>query len=132
MKLWTDLSARVMYHPKIRVTNVYLNETYDEVLTMANFTQFADVRYEIIPYLREMSSMTKKEYEELRKMTVTSPNLETAVTLFREHYYEEAPNWRNDWTYCALPDVLNWLNKNGFDYRGLIPMGLAIELKEEI
>lgn len=132
MKVWTDMSARVMYHPKIRVTNTYLNQTYDDVLTMANFTQYADVKYEVKPYLREMSSMSKEEYVELRKMTTTSPNLETSVTLFKEHYYEETPNWRNDWTYCALPNVLKWLNEHDFDYSGLIPMGLAFDQKEEI
>lgn len=82
------------------------------------------------PYLRSMSSMTKEEYAELKKMTITSPNLETAVTLFCEHYYNEVPNWRNDWTYCSLPKVLDWLNKKMFDYYGLIEKNLALEAPE--
>lgn len=28
-------------------------------------------------------------------------------------------------------DIIHWLNKNHFDYRRLIPMGLAIEVTEE-
>ena len=82
------------------------------------------------PYLRPMSSMTKDEYAELRKMTITSPNLETAVVLFWNHHYDEKPNWRNDWSLCALSKVLDYLNEHHFDYRGLIEKGLALEAKE--
>lgn len=58
---------------------------------------------DFIPYLRPMSSMTEEEHKE----------------------YEE---W--------LPDGFNvntidWLNAHHFDYRGLIPKGLAIEVTEE-
>lgn len=32
---------------------------------------------------------------------------------------------------CVLSlEQMDWLNKNMFDYRGLIPMGLALEAKE--
>lgn len=130
--IWIDLSARVMYHPKINVYHTYLNQRYDDVLTCANFTQFSDVKYEIKPYLRKMSSMTTKEEVELREMTTVSPNLETSVVLFKEHYYEEAPNWRNDWEYCTLSSVLNWLNAHHFDYNGLIEKGLALEATKDM
>ena len=30
-----------------------------------------------------------------------------------------------------LMDAIDWLNKHHFDYRGLIPLGLAIEVTEE-
>lgn len=79
------------------------------------------------PYLRPMSSMTKEEYNELREMTITSPNLETAAVLFCEHHYDEEPNWRNDWSRCGLSKVLDYLNAHHFDYRGLIEKGLALE-----
>ena len=29
--------------------------------------------------------------------------------------------------YHITYDTVDWLNKNNFDYRGLIPMGLAID-----
>ena len=60
----------------------------------------------IKPYLRPMSSMTDEELDE----------------------YEEL-EWSGDFENLSLP-LLDWLNKNMFDYRGLIPMGLALEAPE--
>lgn len=70
---------------------------------------------EVKPYLRSMSSMTKEEYEELRKI---------------DKYYGIAPlNEINDWEpgYKSI----DWLNSHHFDYRVLIKKGLAIEVTEE-
>lgn len=57
---------------------------------------------EVLPYLRSMSSMTEEEKEELRTLKWTK----------LEHY------------------TVDWLNKKMFDYRGLIPMNLALEAPE--
>ena len=54
------------------------------------------------PYLRPMSSMTKEELEEFHNYTNVDPIL---------------------WLYYSI----DWLNAHHFDYRGLIPKGLAIE-----
>lgn len=64
---------------------------------------------DIKPYLRPMSSMTEEERIE---------SLEFA--------------WTDDYSRLAsynenIPKYIDWLNKNMFDYRGLIPMGLALE-----
>lgn len=58
------------------------------------------------PYLRPMSSMTEEEFDK----------------------YEEL-EWAGDFEYLSLP-LLDWLNKNMFDYRGLIEKGLALEAPE--
>ena len=68
------------------------------------------------PYLRPMSSMTKEE----------------------KSYYED--RWFEGY-HCLhgddmvsepeIPSYIDWLNKNMFDYRGLIPKGLAIEVTEQ-
>lgn len=55
-----------------------------------------------IPYLRPMSSMTEEEKDEYDRLVMCNAS------------------WVVD----------DWLNKNQFDYRGLIPMGLALEAKE--
>ena len=67
---------------------------------------------EVKPYLRPMSSMTEEERETYR-------NLQHDV-------------WCNEYspTYYESIASLDWLNKNMFDYRGLIPHGLAIEAPE--
>lgn len=62
-----------------------------------------DANY-IKPYLRPMSSMTEEEHKE----------------------YEQ---WLPD-GYCI--DTIDWLNKNHFDYRGLIPMDLALEAPKDM
>lgn len=61
----------------------------------------------IKPYLRPMSSMTKADKK------------------FYNQFF--------DWYEQPLKDIvilIEWLNANHFDYRGLIPMGLALEAPE--
>ena len=61
------------------------------------------------PFLRPMSSMTEEE----RKI----------------HNGHRLSKWS---TYSEhMSETIDWLNKNHFDYRGLIPMGLAIEVTEK-
>lgn len=70
------------------------------------------------PYLRSMLSMTKEERKEYESF------------IFTQHH-----EWDGHGTstqYVEIDDVeryVTWLNKKGFDYRGLIPMGLALEEK---
>lgn len=67
------------------------------------------------PYLRPMSSMTEEEREEFRKVGgVMSHNLQN------DHYAISA----------FTPEAYDWLNENMFDYRGVIPTGLALEAPE--
>ena len=68
------------------------------------------------PYLRSMSSMTEDEREEYRK-------LGGVMGYDSEH---------DTWAMCAFaPEAYDWLNKKMFDYRGLIPKGLALETPVE-
>jgi hypothetical protein len=67
----------------------------------------------IKPYLRPMSSMTEEEKKELRDKNIliaisTSGTVETTVNGF------------------------DWLNKNKFDYHGLIEKGLALEASKDM
>ena len=65
--------------------------------------RFAAVRIEKIkPYLRPMSSMTEEERQEYGLILCD----ELSINQF------------------------DWLNRKMFDYRGLIPKGLALEAKE--
>lgn len=65
------------------------------------------------PYLRPMSSMTEEEANEWAKASNMKFDME-------DGFFD---------AYDAHLSV-DWLNKNHFDYRGLIPMGLALEAKE--
>lgn len=62
---------------------------------------------EIKPYLRPMDSMTEEEKTK----------------------YEYGFMYNNDLAVDAV-DYVDWLDKNMFDYRGLIPKGLALPAKE--
>ncbi len=77
--------------------------TYDE--SIENFK----------PYLRPMGSMTKEERKEYESF------------IFTQHHEWDGHSTHTD--YVEIDDVeryVTWLNKKGFDYRGLIPMGLAL------
>ena len=67
---------------------------------------------EIKPYLRPMSSMTLKELEEYRRFGDHIRDVECKI-------------------HIANYKQTDWLNSNHFDYSGLIPKGLAIEVTEE-
>ena len=81
-------------------------ENQDE-LEIAN-EEIADGVYvfDFKPYLFPLSSMTEKQKDEYQYIT---------------------ERWMNDPAY-SISDSIDWLNKNNFDYRGLIEKGLAIPI----
>ena len=62
-------------------------------------------------FLRPMSSMTEEEKVEYEKFFLS---------------YSRSLHDFN------VPSYIDWLNAHHFDYRGLIPMGLALEAPEEM
>jgi hypothetical protein len=68
----------------------------------------------IKPYLFPLSSMTEEQKKEYRKAC----ELDTEV--LSKHPMDGSP-------FPALYNSQDWLNKNHFDYRGLIEKGLAID-----
>ena len=118
--LLKDLCARLPYEVKI-ATHTY---NYCDVCTpkgiVGDKCYFNDnPRYdgdchidEVKPYLRPMSSMTEEEKEEYNGLLLD---------------FEFYPG-----KYFVVPstDVVDWLNAHHFDYRGLIPIGLALEAQE--
>ena len=115
-----DLCARLPYHPPIKTPsgdrNLYgLNEHNYE----ATFGAKGPVEL-IKPYLRPMSSMTAEEEYEYHQCK----NIDYLEICEMEH----AEMLKT--TALCFSHATDWLNKNGFDYRGLIPMGLALEAPE--
>lgn len=69
----------------------------------------------IRPYLRLLSSMTEEEQKEFVKFhctTLCPIVMDSALTVENES------------------SMIDWLNRKMFDYRGLIPKGLALEAPE--
>ena len=74
------------------------------------------------PYLFPLSSMTEEQEEEFNDL------------FYRYHESAFIFNERFSYDRCSVKDIgfypcylQDWLNENHFDYRGLIPMGLAID-----
>lgn len=68
----------------------------------------------IKPYLFPMLNMTDEQKEEYRKVC------ELDTEILSKHPMDDSP-------FPALYNSQDWLNKNHFDYRGLIEKGLAID-----
>lgn len=131
--LLTDLCARLPYGVKIYIDSEFLKEKSLDVQTLISvdfslMIVLAEHNWyipeKIKPYLRPMSSMTKEERAEMG----------TAIQKDRIEPYGEIKNFGEDnLLLCTIRQSTNlqdWLNANHFDYRGLIPMGLALEAPE--
>ena len=125
--LLKDLCARVPYRPKGLVVNACTGAESEEWLTYATFTMFTSVTNNCRLYLRPMSSMTEKESAELSNIISEWYDKELFY-LTEETFLEYALSKIN---YSINPLLFDWLNKNHFDYRGLIPKDLAIKVTED-
>lgn len=74
---------------------------------------------EFKPYLRSMSSMSEEEMKKYRTLQDTACS-----------YHYEFGDIVDDFLYFDNDVSLDYLNSIHIDYRGLIPMGLALEAKE--
>ena len=128
--LLKDLCARLPYGIKVEIK--YYDDAWELLAIYTNGTTYAtrDIGYPIEtyfedckPYLFPLSSMSEEQEEEISKRY----NYHNPYELCVEITNHSEGYWDND-TSCNLQDYLwleNWFNKNHFDYRGLIPMGLA-------
>ena len=108
--LLKDLTARLPYGVICLISNRSASIT--EELKIGGLEAFEVGSLEVKPYLRPMSSMTEDEENELVKTAVVGGYNDDSV--FNSYI------------------ITDWLNEHHFDYRGLIPMGLALEAKEEM
>lgn len=120
--LLKDLSARLPYGVKCIVTKSRTEEgqkgdvgkigwvSLEGVDCIGDrepfFSEFGNFK----PYLIPLSSMTEKQKKEYQYIT---------------------ERWMYDPSY-SISDSTDWLNKNHFDYRGLIEKGLAIEAPKDM
>ena len=137
--LLKDLCTRLLYDIKVNYENrtYYLNEInpacknidYITVLIQdekrmlcAESVQIENIK----PYLRPISSMTENERNNLK--AITCPN---GTGYFNEQYLVCPINhFGEQISFDFMSDIIDWLNSHYFDYRGLIPMGLALEATE--
>lgn len=123
--LFKDLCGRLPYHVEVKIWlkegtteegALDLEHNYADVLTYAfYFDEIIDIK----PYLFPLSSMTEEQYEKFIIISGWDGDIED----IRRGKFSCIGYIGLDYIY----DTIDWLNKNHFDYRGLIEKGLAID-----
>ena len=135
--LLRDLSARLQYGVKVTTTNPATEFGVISGISIKGkisvSTKDADIVFDCIevkPYLRPMSSMTDEEWEELNCIGYIVPLYDGCFGVdIRAYCKNNQPNYRRFSEFSTIED---WFNTHHFDYRGLIPMGLAIEAPKDM
>lgn len=136
--LLKDLCARLPYGVKCKDWTYGVNDEHIDVIEILDIIEpryesyqykGIDARHNISrirPYLRPMSSMTE---EELKELNEKYGNI--AYFFIQEPpYYHGLQAQHSDIGSIEISEfseIYDWLNAHHFDYRGLIPMGLALE-----
>lgn len=123
--LLRDLCARLPYGVKVKTNNI-------NILKLGTHTRVGEYVTDITepckPYLFPLSSMTEGQTEEVHNLIyqgVSESIEETKEWLKTRKENELRPITL---TYIlSYTLVIDWFCKNHFDYRGLIPMGLAMD-----
>ena len=76
------------------------------------------------PYLFPLSSMTEEQYNSLHESGILD-NCSHSYEYVNPHIHGVSFIFKEFKTYSLK--LIDWLNKNHFDYRGLIEKGLAID-----
>jgi hypothetical protein len=103
--LLKDLSSRLPYQPYVKKVDTEDDFCECDAPLGYSLRDLADNKIIIKPYLRSLSSMTEEE--------------KIDYLAFFNYDGVEYPD-----------EYIDWLNKNHFDYRGLIERDLAIEAPE--
>ena len=140
MLLIKDLSARLPYAVTVEHTsgfrstlhNITIHHMYDDndnVYDAICYTDFFgdndDIYIEFFKsYLFPLSNMTDEQWRELFE-TAGYEVREEDCGRHTEMYYYQLVGHEN--ILYPNSDAIDWLNKNHFDYRGLIDKGLALD-----
>lgn len=131
--LLKELSARMPYGLKVQCDDYLFTFDENHMGVGAVYTDYYGKPLEspniilsgcyygddIKPYLYPMSSMTEEKYEEF----IIISGWDVDIDDVRRGKFSCIGYIGLDYLY----DAIDWFNKNHFDYRGLIPMGLAID-----
>ena len=127
--LFKDLSQRLRYKVKCNV--------YDRIGTLTGLNDYgAEIDYgngedttcEIQyckPYLRSMRSITEQELHEVQE--ILGKGVEIHID-----FISIVDSSINALSYLELQALFDWLNKNMFDYQGLIGKGLALKASRDM
>ena len=126
--LLKDLCARLPYRTMVKCNTDGRHE-FDEELSDIHIMNF--YQFEIKPYLRPMSSMTSDEKIEIEILIFEEWYDKGGAKVDIEGDIEILANCDIGIIYSGFcSDLIDWLNSHHFDYRDLIPKGLALEAPE--
>lgn len=122
--LLKDLCGRLPYGVKVQTTyiNPQTKERKDigtDVLSTVEISMLIDGYEEHKPYLFPLSSMTEEHIFEINNI------LGKDFEIDKYGITDLIRNRRTCLSYLELDALFEYFNKYHFDYRGLIPMGLA-------
>lgn len=134
--LLKDLCGRLPYGVKCQTKNgigtlVSVECSFGDDLVYVDFGRSEAEEYDlndgdtVKPYLRPMSSMTEEEYKEYD--SATDLDVADSAETLRENLKAKTRVRISKWYHGT-----DWLDAHHFDYRGLIPMGLALEAPENM
>lgn len=146
--LLKDLSARLPYGVKVNIKGLsepkelYSIAEEDGIFYINGYYSVEEVK----PHLRPMSSMAEEELREFAELKFKNDDV-WEIDEFPEMKFGfkgfinircRNRNSGDTWTYQVNTRTpietywgTDWLNAHNFDYRGLIPKGLAIKVTEE-
>lgn len=130
--LLRDLCSRLPYGVKISIPELWMGEKEIEVLNeifkgddgLYRVNDNGIIIEYIKPYLFPLSNITEEQYESLKESGILS-NCSHSYEYVNPHIHGVSFVFKGFKTYSL--ELIEWLNKNHFDYRGLIEKGLAID-----
>ena len=131
--LLKELCARIPYRVKVRIDvshDCFLIENIttlfwdpDDEYACINGYKIDSVK----PYLFPLSSMTEEQFNELKSYVNLKWEHNTLELVEWDINYKTLEFWLEEIPSYHVIKVFDWLNKNHFDYRGLIEKSLAID-----
>ena len=131
--LLKDLCARLPYGVKVDIPDLF-DSTKNNIEVLKEIFCGDDGEFRcndsgilikrVKPYLFPLSSMTEEQKKEFLSVAGYEIREEDCGRHTETYYYDMVGHEHNFYPNC---DAIDWLNKNHFDYRGLIPKGLAID-----
>ena len=121
--LLKDLCARLPYGVKLHCISYTMTCIGPYTLDTIVLDRFCNENTEYVPfdevkpYLFPLSSMTEEQKKTLKVLcdwNDEEADAQSILVLYQKHFVMKS-------------DVIDWLHKNHFDYRGLIDKGLAID-----
>ena len=121
-----DLCGRLPYGTMVYAQNAV--DWYDSEICTQVLSDVINEDYIVKPYLFPLSSMTDEQCKTIRNLIYENFSLDDEFSEgIQFKTYGDILVWFDEKPINDCYFIFDWLNKNHFDYRGLIPKGLAID-----